>query len=190
MRYNIKIYDISPDNLSRFSLGINGTNPLFVIGLNPSTADDEIPDSTIKKVMRFAENAGFDSFIMLNLYAQRTPYPDNVHSKLDSSLHRENLNKIVALLQVYDNITILASWGQTIKIRSFFIDCLVDIYEATKNLNIKWLKIGDLTVSKHPRHPSRAPYKLGLTNFDVIEYLNNNKHKDSIGSKKYMSVGG
>jgi hypothetical protein len=179
MTYNVKIYDISPDNLSRFSLGTNGTNPLFVIGLNPSTADDKIPDRTIKKVMTFAENGGFDSFIMLNLYAQRTPYPDNVHDKIDSSLHRENVNKIVALLQFYDNPTILASWGQTIKIRSFFIDCLKDIYEATKKQNINWLKIGDLTVSRHPRHPSRAPYKLGLTNFDMIEYLSNNKQKNT-----------
>jgi len=179
MTYNIKIYDIGPGNLSRFSLGTNGANPLFVIGLNPSTANDKIPDQTIKKVMAFAENASFDSFIMLNLYPQRTPYTDNIHHKIDTSLHRENVNKIVSLLQFHDNPSILACWGEKIKIRPYFVDCLKDIYEATKNKRIDWLKIGDLTASKHPRHPSRASYSPGLTNFDIIDCLNNNRQKNT-----------
>jgi len=174
MTYDIKIYDISPDNQSRFTLGTFGKRPLFVIGLNPSTANDIVPDRTIKKVMTFAENAGFDSFIMLNLYAQRTPYPNLVHDKLDSLLHKENIERINSTLCLYDNPTILASWGETIKIRPFFMECLRGIYNSTKHLNINWLKIGDFTVSRHPRHPSRAPYKSGLTDFNINEYLISN----------------
>ena len=66
MTYDIKIYSNGPDNKSRFTLGTTGKNPLCVIGLNPSTADETTPDLTIKKVMIFAEQSGFDSFIMFN----------------------------------------------------------------------------------------------------------------------------
>ncbi len=171
MIYEINLYEIRPDNLSRFTLGTIGEKTLFVIGLNPSTADDKIPDLTIKKIMTFAEQAGFDSFIMFNLYAQRTPYPEKIHNKIDKSLHKENIEKIVNILSQHLNPTILAGWGQTIKVKPFLIDCLNDIYNSTINQNITWVKIGDLTVSKHPRHPSRAAYKLGLTKFDITNYL-------------------
>lgn len=177
MVYDIKLYDIRPDNLSRFLLGTPGINPLCVIGLNPSTADENIPDLTIKKVMTFAEQAGFDSFIMFNLYAQRTPYPEKVHDVIDNSLHKENIDKIVSTLEKIKRPSILAGWGQTITVKPFFIDCLNDIYSSTINQNINWLKIGNLTTSKHPRHPSRAAYKLGLTPFDIKNYLKNNLTK-------------
>ena len=177
MIYDIKLYDIRPDNLSRFTLGTIGAKPLCVIGLNPSTADDKIPDLTIKKVMTFAEQAGFDSFVMFNLYAQRTPYPEKVHDKIDNSLHKENIDKIVSTLLQHKNPTVLAGWGQTIKVKPFFIACLNDIYNSTKNQNISWLKIGELTTSKHPRHPSRAAYKLGLNTFDIKNYLETNYTK-------------
>ena len=178
MKYDITIYDSSQETCSRYLLGTGGSRPLFVIGLNPSTADDKVPDRTMRKVMTFADNGGFDSFIMLNLYPQRTPYPHKVHATIDMFLHKENVKKIVNTLLIYSNPTILASWGQTIRIRPFFIDCLKDIFEATNNLNINWLKIGEPTSGNHPRHPSRAPYKFGLTSFDIIDYLKYYKQKD------------
>lgn len=171
MIYNIKIYETTLDNRSRFALGTTGEKPLFVIGLNPSIACDKEPDLTIKKVMKFAENGGFDSFVMLNLYAQRTPFPENMHNKLDIKLHERNLGVIVSTLKQFQNPNILASWGETIRVKPFLIKCLFDIYYSTENINITWLKIGNFTKSNHPRHPSRAPYKMGLTKFDIKSYL-------------------
>ena len=171
MTYNINISDQRLDNQSRFILGTSGKKPLFVIGLNPSTADKEKSDMTIKKIMTFAEQAGFDSFIMLNLYAQRSTYPKLVHDEIDNDLHNENIEKIIATLSKQKNPSILAGWGETIKVKPIFNKCLIDIYDATQNQNIKWLKIGELTKSKHPRHPSRAPYKFGLTEFDIKAYI-------------------
>jgi len=55
MIYDIKLYDIGSDNLSRFTQGTLGTKPLFVIELNPNSADNKIPNFTIKKVNTFAE---------------------------------------------------------------------------------------------------------------------------------------
>ena len=171
MKYSVEIYNNSPDNKARFVLGTKGLNPLFVLGLNPSTADENKPDMTIPKTMTFAKNAGFDSFVMLNLYAQRTPVPENVDKTLNKLLHQENIEKIGELLSNYKKCSILSAWGETINIRPFFSKCLKDINDSINHLDIEWLKIGSLTQSGHPRHPSRAAYKYGLTKFDLKYYL-------------------
>lgn len=172
MTYDITIYEpttTSPD--FRFTLGTGGKKTLFVIGLNPSTADDKKPDPTITKVMGYATRHGCDSFVMFNLYAQRTKDPSKLHTVFNDQLHRENLSHIITTLEKYETVSILASWGGTINERNYLKNCLADIYSKTKNKNIDWLKIGnDLTQKGHPRHPSRGAY-YDLTKFDIEKYL-------------------
>lgn len=171
MNYNPTIYEpIKTNPQLRYALGTKGTNPLFIIGLNPSTADDKVPDRTILKVNGYATRNNNDSFIMLNLYAQRTQDPNKLHLTLDNQLHNENVALIRTMIEKYKNPSILAAWGNTINKREYLKLCLADIFNLTKNKNINWLKIGDLTKSGHPRHPSRAS-KDNLTNFDLNTYL-------------------
>lgn len=177
MKYQIDIYKNNPDNSARFALGMAGKNPLFVIGLNPSTADDKKPDMTITKIRTFAKNANFDGFVMLNLYAQRTPFPDQLDIKLNTSLHQENMQHIVQCLEAYKHCSILAAWGATLAVRPYVSQCLSEIKTTIDHLSVTWLKIGDLTQGGHPRHPSRAPYAQGLTLFDMLYYLS--VHGDS-----------
>jgi hypothetical protein len=171
MKYDIKIYEPTKTNPNfRYTLGTEGSKPLFVIGLNPSTADDKEPDQTMRRVSGYAERHGCDSFIMFNLYAQRTPYPKNLPTTFDNQLHSDNVFHIKATLDRFDDISILAAWGGDITIRSYLKKCLTEIFRNTNNKNIKWLKIGDMTQSGHPRHPSRGAY-LKLTDFDIDSYL-------------------
>ena len=60
----------------RYILGTKGKNPLICIGINPSTAEPDNLDNTLKSVERIAHGNGFDSFIMFNVYAQRATNPD------------------------------------------------------------------------------------------------------------------
>jgi hypothetical protein len=153
-------------------MGVNGKRPLIAIGVNPSTADETKPDMTISKIMGFAKRNGFDGFIMLNLYPQRATNPDCLDDEIDSLKHTENLHHFKKLIYPLKEVSILAAWGQTILKRDYLKSCLIDINDLLIDSPVRWLKIGDLSQSGHPRHPSRAAYDLGLLSFDLKHYLN------------------
>lgn len=52
-----------------------GGSALFVIGLNPSTADEWTDDATIKRLIGFAKRDGFNALYMGNLFAFRARDP-------------------------------------------------------------------------------------------------------------------
>ena len=58
------IYVPDKDTDYRCILGTVGNNPIFVVGINPSTAKPGELDNTMKSVSRIAEGNGFDSFIL------------------------------------------------------------------------------------------------------------------------------
>lgn len=45
---------------------------VMFIGLNPSTANESVPDATITRVERFAKSWGFGGFYMMNCYPAYT----------------------------------------------------------------------------------------------------------------------
>lgn len=172
------------DKEKRFLLGTKGKKTLLVIGLNPSVADRETNDLTIKKVSTFAERNSFDSFIMLNLYAQRTTYPNHLHQELNIELHNENLKHILQIISIKNNVSVLAAWGEKISARSYFPFCLQSIYEAIAKSKLEWFKIGEKpTKSGHPRHPSRISYSNAFTPFDISTYIKWLMDKTPAGNK-------
>lgn len=169
--YHIDIYDNNFDDTSRYILGTSGAKPLIVVGLNPSTANEEKPDMTISKVKGFIKRNNFDSFLMINLYPQRATNPDELDLEIDQKKHKMNLTQIIKRVSIYEEINLLASWGEPITKRSFLTSCLNDLNNILKNQKVNWLMIGDLTKSGHPRHPSRASYSNGLKSFEIVNYL-------------------
>ena len=53
------------------------------IGLNPSTADHRVDDPTIRRCMGFAERWGYNALRVVNLFAYRTPYPEELKKAQD-----------------------------------------------------------------------------------------------------------
>lgn len=60
-------------------------NPVVFIMLNPSKADHEQDDPTIRKVTHFAKEWGHDSVLVCNLFAHRATKPSELRKTCDPS---------------------------------------------------------------------------------------------------------
>ena len=100
--YDINKWLYAPNFYSeyRYILGTRGKNPLICIGINPSTAEPDNLDNTLKSVERIAHGNGFDSFIMFNVYAQRATSPDDMEKVCNPLLHKENLEAFRHVLSI------------------------------------------------------------------------------------------
>jgi len=164
-------YENDRDNMIRYILGKKGNNPLFCIGINPSTAEPRNLDQTVKKVKSISLIHEFDSWIMLNIYPQRATNPSLLDDCCDSEIHINNLRYIKDFLSRYEEPYVWAAWGILIEKRSFFIDCLKDIYKLSKQTNVNWITFGELTKKGHPRHPLYLPQNCKRHNFNIKEYI-------------------
>lgn len=60
-------------------LPLHVSDPLLnVIMLNPSTADEFTEDPTIRRVLSFAQREGFVNVVITNLFALRSPHPEDL----------------------------------------------------------------------------------------------------------------
>ena len=119
--YDIEKWLYAPPFYSeyRYILGTRGKNPLICIGINPSTAEPDNLDNTLKSVERIALGNGFDSFIMFNVYAQRATNPDAMEKVYNPLLHRENLEAFRDVLSISKKPAIWAAWGAIIEKRKY-----------------------------------------------------------------------
>jgi len=81
---------------------------ILFIGLNPSTANEKIDDPTIRRCINYAQNWGYGSLLMVNLFAYRATMPTelkNVKNPIgnDNDLHIIELSKKADLA--------VAAWG-------------------------------------------------------------------------------
>lgn len=162
------LYSNSNDNKECFIFGEVGDNPLVCIGVNPSTAEPDDLDNTLRLVKKSAESLGYDSWIMINLYPQRTTDPEDLHKKLNHKLHRQNLKEIKKYLSGSHDIW--AAWGTMIEKRSYLIRCLKDIYEVLGS-DCRWFLIGKRSFEGHPHHPLYLKKKMKFDRFDILDYI-------------------
>jgi len=166
------IYESESQNQIRYILGTKGEKPLLCFGINPSTAKPEKLDNTLKSVERLSKNNGYDSWIMMNVYPQRATDPNNIHTEIDSLIHKTNLRFINDIV-LNGKVDIWAAWGTLIEKRPFLINCLIDIYNLTKELNCKWLSIGKKSKFGHPHHPLYLNSQEQTETFSMKEYITN-----------------
>jgi hypothetical protein len=82
------------------------------IGLNPSTADEEKDDATIRRVINYARAWGFGALVMTNLYAYRSTDPRVLRwLRLDEAVGPENDTWLLHEA-TYAGLIILG-WGNT-----------------------------------------------------------------------------
>lgn len=70
---------------------------LMYIGLNPSTANQNSDDPTIRRVKNFTHKFGYGGFYMMNLYAFITPYPEELQTESDPIGENDNWLELIAI---------------------------------------------------------------------------------------------
>ena len=171
--YDIEKWLYAPNFYSeyRYILGTRGKNPLICIGINPSTAEPDNLDNTLKSVERIALGNGFDSFIMFNVYAQRATNPDAMEKVYNPLLHQENLEAFRYVLSISDRPAIWAAWGAIIEKRKYLPECVRDMVRVGQEYGATWHCAGAITKKGHPHHPLYLRKDEKLKPFDVSTYL-------------------
>ena len=143
---------ISNDRQERFSLSriwdLNKPKILFIM-LNPSYADDEFDDPTIRRLIFFSKKFKYGGFYVANLFTQITPYPKFLN--IESSIQKNNLKVIKDL--VLKSKTIVYAWGNLVNEPREFLSIVNNPLCFKKNLN------------GTPRHPLYLPTSSELESF-------------------------
>lgn len=166
-------YEKINDEEYRYLLGKKGNNPLYCIGMNPSTAKTKKFDQTVLKIFGLALIHGYDSCVMMNLL----PIMETDSSIVSSENKKMFLDKnIKQIINIIDN-DILACWGDNIGRNSDMKESFIKIYNGVKEQDINWLCIDNekedslMTQGGNPRHPSRINYFRELKCFNIHEYF-------------------
>ncbi|MDO5153315.1 MAG: DUF1643 domain-containing protein [Eubacteriales bacterium] len=171
--YDIEKWLYAPNFYSeyRYILGTRGRHPLICIGINPSTAEPDALDNTLKSVERIAHANGFDSFLMFNVYAQRATSPDDMEKVCNPLLHRENMEAFRYVLSISEHPAIWAAWGAIIEKREYLPECVRDMLLLGEAFGAQWYCAGAITKKGHPHHPLYLKKDAPLRPFDVKAYL-------------------
>lgn len=111
---------LSEDRIYRYTLTREWDEALptvAFIGLNPSTADENIDDPTIRRCIGFAKRWGYGRLLMLNLFAYRATKPSDlwaVHkTRRDLAVGELNHPKhLHEYLNQFNATLVIAAWGK------------------------------------------------------------------------------
>lgn len=161
------IYHSDEGDKWRYTLGQSGERPLLVIGLNPSTATQERADPTVARVRKVAALHGYDGFVMLNLYPVRATDYRTLPVTVSKVAFERNLQAIEDVVAQTLEPHLWATWGQSVTHYGYFLKARDQLYARLAKYNPKWLRLGELTATGHPKHASRLDYRWTLSTFNT-----------------------
>lgn len=142
--------DISEDGLYRYALGrrwdVSLPECVFIM-LNPSTADGSQDDPTIRRCISFAQDLGYGSLLVGNLYAFRATDP-NVLFQAPEPTGGEANDSVLADLMMRGEL-VIAAWGNHGK--------AARVHQVVGLPGAERLKALATTNSGAPRHPLYLP---------------------------------
>lgn len=148
---------ISPCSTYRYRLerAGRGEGVTAVIMVNPSTADAEIDDQTIRKLRGFGDRYGWGKIVVGNLFALRATdvrelgrHPDPVGPANDHHLR----------MIIGEARQVIVAWGPLSKQPREWRWRWTKVTNIAQPLGIPLLSLGQPCNCGHPRHPSRAGY--------------------------------
>lgn len=143
---------ISSDGLYRYQLtrrwGTDTPHVLWIM-LNPSTADGEVDDPTIRRCIGFSQAWSFDAMTVCNLYALRCTRPIHLEHHPDPE-GPQNVEWLAASMN-RASLAVLA-WGAHKTPRTARGNVVAMVETMLKKRGIRTVILG-LTQAGHPRHP-------------------------------------
>lgn len=142
----------SPDRLYRYSLWRlwePSKGHVVFIGLNPSTADENLNDPTIRRCITFAKDWGYGGLYMLNLFGFRSTDPKALKRMLDAGQDPVGLGNDINITSSCGSADlVVAAWGNLGALQQRGWAVLKDLQRQ----GIKAFTLG-LTKEGTPRHP-------------------------------------
>ena len=141
---------LSEDGLYRYSLQrtwirFGSAGHVAFVMLNPSTADAEVDDPTIRRCMGFARAWGFDGINVVNLYAYRATKPADLWKAGEPTGGAINDDLLRQVVRQAKSSPVIAAWGANAK-----ADRVADFMSWKGSEHVRAL---GLTKSGAPRHP-------------------------------------
>ena len=138
---------LSPCGRYRYLLQRGEGRLLPFVMLNPSTADAEQDDPTIRRCMGFAAREGYDGIEVGNVYAWRATDPRELRSS--SNPFGDNVNVLIGLsARAASNDTpIVCAWGTNV-----IGDHAARTIELLRHAGARLVCLGK-TKAGHPKHP-------------------------------------
>lgn len=131
-----------------------GTGKRIVwIGLNPSTADENNLDPTLRRIAEFSRREGFSGFTMLNLFAWRATEPKDMLAVCDPIGPDNNA---VLIGTCSEAAQVVFAWGGDGG--HMHRDCAVIIAIYALNVPVSCLGLTEKSCPKHPLYlPKETP---------------------------------
>jgi len=157
---------LSPDGRYRWWLHrrwATDRGSLLFIGLNPSKADAQMDDPTLRRLIGFAKCWGYGELLVLNLFARRSPHPAALRTVTDPVGDR---NDAVLLEQAerwscQPTVDLWLGWGAqgTLHQRNRRVLQLLDPFRSRRRrqfIRARGALTLGMTRSGQPRHPLYA----------------------------------
>jgi len=124
---------------------------IVFIMLNPSTADAEFDDPTIRRCINFAKDWGYGSLTVGNLYAYRTSSPEVLFAR-NNTVEENKINDEWLKTICYTNAVILAYGAKKLSINR-----ARQVMETLSDITMIGLYHLGLSKDGYPRHPLYLP---------------------------------
>jgi hypothetical protein len=156
--FALKSAVISPCGKYRYRLErqCEGEGATAIIMVNPSTADAETDDATIRKLIGFGNRHKWGRIIVGNLFAYRATDVREL-GRVDDPVGRpENWQHVTAMMGEADRI--IAAWGPVSKQPRHLRETWRDVPHRARQWGKGLFSIGAPAKCGHPRHPLMLAY--------------------------------
>lgn len=125
---------------------------------NPSTADAELDDPTVRKARGFAQRLGFSRFVFVNVFAYRSTDPKGLLGVKDAvgPENAEHIRKAVANAEV-----VVLAWGNAI-VKPKKPQAKWTLEHVIRPVTLSPIRCYGYTADRSPRHPLTLAYSTPL----------------------------